>query len=82
MTKYFVPLGVFVGGMLTALVVFLFLGAIGDAATQLQADSAAIAPAFWNFAWVSSPNTVKFLVFIGIILLTLFATARAFLKVR
>ena len=82
MGKYLTPLWVFCTGMLVALVLFLFLGAIGDATEQLAADTAEMAPVFWNWAWVSSPNTVKFLVFIGVILMTLFATGMAFLRVQ
>jgi len=82
MTKYLAPLFTFVGGMIVALVLFLFLGAIGTAAEKLAADSAEMAPTFWNWAWVAQGNTVKFLVFILVILLTLYATAKAFLKVR
>lgn len=82
MKKYLAPLFVFCGGMIVALVLFLFLGAIGTAADKLAADSAGIAPVFWNWAWVAQGNTVKFFVFISVILLTLFATAKAFLKVR
>lgn len=82
MGKYFLPLWVFVGGQVVALLVFLFLNAIGTAADQLAADTAEMAPVFWNWAWVSSGTTVKFLVFIFIELLVLYATAKAFLKVR
>jgi len=82
MTKYLVPLGVFCGGMIVALVLFLFLGTIGDAVDQLGADTAEMAPVFWNWAWVAQGTTVKFIVFISVILLTLFATAVTFLRVR
>ena len=82
MGKYLAPLGIFCGGMLLALVLFLFLGTIGDAADKLGEDTAAMAPVFWNWAWVAQGSVVKFLVFIVVILLTLYATAKAFLRVR
>jgi len=82
MTKYLLPLGIFIGGQIVALFCFLFLGAIGGAAEQLAADTEEIASAFWNWAWVSNPNVVKFTVFFFIELVTLYATARAFLKVK
>lgn len=82
MLRYMAPLGVFVGGMIVALVMFLFLGAMGTAADKLAADSAGIASTFWNWTWVAQGTTVKFIVFISVILLTLYATAKAFLKVR
>jgi len=82
MGKYLVPLWVFVGGHMVMLFLFLFLNTIGTAADQLAADTAEMAPAFWNWTWVASGNTVKFLVLILLELLVLFATAKAFLKVR
>lgn len=82
MKKYFAPLGVFVGGMIVSLVFYLFLGTIGDEATELQTQSAPMASTFWGWSWVSSPTTVQFLIFIGLMLLTLYATFRAFLAVR
>ena len=82
MGKYLVPLGVFAGGQFVALICFLFLNTIGGAADQLAADTAEMAPVFWNWTWVSSGTTVKFVVFILIELLTLFATAKAFLHVK
>jgi len=82
MTKYLAPLGVFCFGMIVILVLFLFLGTIGDAADQLAADSAGMASTFWNWVWVAQGTTVKFIVFISAILLTLYATAKAFLRVR
>ena len=82
MGKYLVPLYVFLGGQLVALFCFLFLGAIGTATEQLAADTAAISGVFWNWSWVSNPNVVKFLIFLFIELLTLYLTARAFMKVR
>ena len=82
MGKYLAPLGIFCGGMLLALVLFLFLGTIGDAADKLGEDTAAMAPVFWNWTWVAQGSVVKFIVFIVVILLTLYATAKAFLRVR
>jgi uncharacterized membrane protein YjfL (UPF0719 family) len=80
--KQLIPLWVFVSGQIAALVAFLFLGSIGDAATQLQTDAAAYSSVFWNFDWVTNPNVVKFLVFLLIELLTLYATAKIFIKTR
>ena len=82
MKKYLAPLGVFAGGMITALLLYLFLGNIGDAADQLAADSAAIAPTFWKFSVVANGNAVQFIVFLSVLIITLYATAKTFLKVR
>ena len=82
MGKYLAPLGIFVFGMLVALVIFLFLGTIGDTTDQLAVDTAAMAPVFWGWSWIAQGTVVKFIVFIVVILLTLYATAKAFLRVR
>lgn len=82
MTKYLLPIWIFVFGQIIALLCFLFLGTIGSAAEQLATDTAGIAGSFWNWSWVSNPNVVKFIVFLFVELITLFATAKAFLKVK
>ena len=82
MTRYLGPLWVFVFGSMVALVAFLFLGAIGDAADATHTATANMHSVFWNFDWVSSGTTVKWLVFLFIELLTLLATGVAFLRVR
>lgn len=82
MGKYLLPLWVFLGGQFIMLFCLLFLNSIGTAADQLATDTAAMAPTFWNWSWVSSGNTVKFLVLIFLELVILFATAKAFLRVR
>ncbi len=80
MIKYFRPLGVFVGGHLLLLIVWLFLLAVGDAGTQLAADTAAAASTFWGWTWVV--GSVKLIVFFVFEALILFATAKAFLATR
>lgn len=82
MKKYLTPLWVFIGGQIIALICFLFLGTIGSAAEQLAADTESMASTFWNWTWVSNPNVVKFTVFLLVELITLYATAKAFLKVH
>ena len=81
MLKYMFPLWVFVGGQFVLLILFLFLGAIGDTADKLAVDTAEMAPYFWNWAWVSQGTTVKFIVFILLELMVLYATAKSFLSV-
>lgn len=80
MSKYLAPLGVFIGGSFILLVAFLFMSAIGSAGEQLEAETAAIASTFWN--WGMIVGNVKFWVFLILWLVVLYATARAFLKVR
>lgn len=80
MTKYLAPLGVFVMGNLVLLVVFLFLGAIGTAGEELVEETAEIAPTFWNWSWAA--GNLKFLVFLMFEAVILYATGKAFLKVK
>lgn len=80
MIKHLTPLWVFLGGNITLLIVFLFLPALGDAGTQLEADTAGIASIFWGWSWVV--GSVKLLVFLVLEMLVLFATAKAFLATR
>jgi len=82
MKKYLVPLGVFASGMILNLVLFLFLGTIGDATDQLAADTADIASTFWLWTWIAQGAVVKFIIFVLGTLLVLYATAKAFLAVR
>lgn len=83
MIKYLVPLGIFAFGMIVALVLFLFLGSIGSAVDQMNTDTASITTSvFWNWDVVSSTTSVKFIVFLLVMLLTLFASGKAFLKLR
>lgn len=82
MGKYLAPLGIFVTGMVFALILFLFLPTIGDSADQLATDSAAYSSVFWNWGIFVNGNFVKFLVFFIVIMGTLFATAKAFLRVK
>ena len=80
MKKYLAPLGVFVGGHLCLLVVFMFMPAIGDASTQLTADTAAIASTFWGWSWVVTGT--RLWVWLAFELAILFTTAMAFIKTR
>ena len=82
MIKYLAPLGIFASGMIVALLLYLFLGTIGSAVDSLATDTAEVAPVFWNWTWVAQGTTVKFIIVVAVILLTLWATVRAFLKVR
>jgi len=82
MIKYLAPLGVFCFGMLVTLVLFLFLGTIETSVDQLATDTADIAPVFWNWSWIAQGEVVKFIIVVLAILLTLYGTAMAFLKVK
>lgn len=80
MKKYLAPLGIFVGGQLLLLVVFLLMPAIGQTTDQLATDTAALAPTFWGWAWVvSSARLWVWLAFEGALI---FATFKAFLAVK
>lgn len=80
MSKYFAPLGVFIGGQTFLLIGFLFWGALGDAGTQLAVDTADVASTFWGWTWVV--GSVRLLVFLIVEGIILFSTAKAFLAVR
>jgi len=80
MSKYLLPLKVFVGGQVALLVVMLFFPALGDASTQLAADTAGDASLFWGWTWVV--GSVKLIVFLVFELLIFYATARAILGAR
>ncbi len=80
MKKYLAPLGVFCGGQLMLLIVFLFLPAVGTAGTKLAADTAAIGNNFWGWTWVVS--SVKLWVWLAFELAVLYATALAFIHNR
>lgn len=81
MKKYLAPLGIFAGGQILLLFAFLYLTPIGTAVDTLQADTAAVASTFWNWTWLSG-NVVKFLIYIGLELFTLYLTAKSFLAIR
>ena len=80
MSKYFAPLKVFIGGQVFLLIGFLFWGALGDAGTQLAADTANVSSTFWGWTWVVS--SVRLLVFLVVEGIILFATAKAFLAIK
>ena len=83
MGKYLLPLKVFVGGQVVMLVVYLFFPALGDAGTQLAADTAAASASvggFWGWTWVV--GSVKLIVFLTLEMVIFYATARAILAVR
>lgn len=76
------PLWVFAGGMILALAVLVLLPTIGTEADRLAAASVAYADTFWLWTWVTNGNVLKFAVFMIIVLSTLIATGKAFLRVR
>lgn len=80
MLSYLRPLGIFIGGNLLLLIMWLFLPAIGNAGTQLAASTAEHASTFWGWSWVVS--SIKILVVVFGELLILFFTARDFLSSR
>lgn len=80
MSKYLVPLGVFVGGQVLLLVGFLFFSHINAAGTQLAADTVAIASTFWGWTWVVS--SIRLIIFVLAELLVLYMTARAFMALK
>ena len=82
MSKYFIPLGIFVVGQLLLLGAILFLPAIGNTADTLAAGTTTDTSVFWNFDVFSSGNFVKFLVIFIIEMVTLFGVAKAFLALR
>lgn len=77
MKEYLRPLGIFIGGNLLLLILWLFLPTIGNSATQLAADTAEHASTFWGWAWVVS--SIKILIVIIGELGVLFAAGWAFL---
>lgn len=78
MKKYFAPLGVFVAGQFVALLAFLFLNSVGNAASTLATQTAAYNSTFWNWSWVVG-NT-KFLLFFFIEVATIFCVFVALVK--
>ena len=59
---------------------FFFFSAFGTTATQLQTDTAAIAPTFWAWDWAVS--NIRLWIYISVELAILFYTAKAFLAVK
>lgn len=82
MSKYLAPLGVFVSGFILALAAYLFLPTLGTQADQIAAETTSYAGKFWLWNVVVTGNFLKLAVFLIIIVGTLWATAKAFLKVR
>ena len=80
MSKYLAPLVIFVMGSLILLVAYIFMPAIGVAGEQLAAETAGVASTFWGWSWIV--GGVKFWVFLMLWFAVLYATVRAFLKVR
>ena len=78
MSQYLKPLGVFVGGNLLLLILWLFLPSIGGAGDTLVAATAEHASTFWGWTWVAS--SLKILVVIFGELVVLYGTARSFLS--
>ncbi len=80
MMKYLRPLGVFLGGQLFLLIVFLFLPAIGTAGTGLAAATAEYDTVFWGWTW--AVGAVKLWVVLFLELIVLYVTARTFLATK
>jgi hypothetical protein len=78
MTKYLAPLGIFIGGQLLLLILWLFLPQMGDAGAAVAANSHI--DTFWGMEWAS--NGIRIIV---VVLGELFVTGTAlwaFLKAR
>lgn len=76
MSKYLAPLGVFIGGNLLLLILFIFLPSIGTAGNTLAAHPNA--STFWGMTWLA--GGVKIIVFVLGELVVLGATFIAILK--
>lgn len=82
MRKYMAPLGVFVGGQLLLLIVFLFLSTIGSVADTMATEAASASTWAWGFDWWSDSSVVKMLVVVIVEILTLWAATKAFLGIK
>ncbi len=80
MKKYLAPLGIFIGGQFLMLIVFLFFPALGQTGDQLAADTAAMAPTFWGWAWVVSG--FRLWVFLALATGILYATFKSFISAK
>ena len=80
MSKFFLPLKIFVGGQFLMLIVLLFFTAVGDASDTLAANTTAMASTFWGWAWIVGGT--RLWIWLSLELCILFATAKAFLEVR
>lgn len=77
MGRFLKPLFVFASGQILLLFAVIFFPAVGTAATNLQSSTAAWGAIGWGWTWVVS--SAKWLVYIFMELLILYATAKAFL---
>ena len=82
MTKYLAPLGIFIGGNILVLVIYLILPTVGNIVDADVAGAGDYSGVFWQWGLISSGTFVKFLVMFIAEMLILFATAKAFLKTR
>ncbi len=82
MKKYFVPLGVFVVGMLGLLLSTIMYPTLYNTSSNLSADTAAIASNYWGWTWASNPAVVIAFVFICSVLAIAYMAARKFLSQR
>lgn len=82
MKKYLVPLGVFLGGNILLLALFLVLPTIGNTVDAGTAAAADYSDVFWNWDLFSSGANVKFFIMFMWEMLVLFITARAFLAMK
>ena len=80
MSKYLAPLGVFIGGNLLLLIVWLFLPNIGESGTELAEHVGQYGGLFWGMSWAA--GAVKLFVVVLGEGLVLFATFRAFLSAK
>lgn len=80
MSKYFVPLGVFVIGNFALLVAFLFMPTIGAVSDNLSAETANISHIFWGWTW--AVGGTRLWVYLALEAAVLFTTAKAFLAIK
>lgn len=78
MSKYLAPLGIFVGGQVFLLFMWLLLPSIGSAGTTLAGN--AHVSTFWGMSWAA--NSLRLIVIIAGEFITIIAALIAFLKAK
>lgn len=80
MLKYLKPLGVFLGGQVFILFLWLLFPAIGSATSALATSTSAHAATFWGWSWVVS--STRLIIYIMAELFITISALVTFLKVK
>jgi len=73
MKQFFLPLGIFITGMIMLLFSTLFYPNIDAATTQLNSETAAIQANYWGLTWViGSTRLLVFVLGLGCVLFSMF----------